>query len=264
MIIVNKLTTIENVWIYFYVLIFLIGLSVGSFFNVVIFRFGTGKSIVKGRSKCPNCDSVIRWFNLVPVLSYFMLQSRCRACNKKISPLYPVVEISTAAILLLLFLNTPVVSHLTALNAFIILFLVLVIFLDIRYLIIPDKILILLAIAAVGLKLLTGNANFIHLFISALGLTAFFAILYTVSRGEWIGLGDIKLIFFIGFLLGYPMGYLAIVTAVWLAAIFSIILLATGKANVKTEIPFGSFLSAATIIFIIFNNELQEITKYFQ
>jgi len=242
---------------------FLIGLSIGSFFNVVIFRFGTNKSIIRGRSKCTNCDSVIKWFDLVPLFSYFILRSRCRKCKEKISPLYPVVEISTATILLLLFLSTPVISYLMVLSAFIILLLILIAFFDIRYFIIPDKILALLAIAAVSLKLLTDNADFPHLLISTLGLTTFFAILYIASKGKWIGLGDIKLIFLMGFLLGYPMNYLAIVTAIWLATIFSIILLIQKKATAKTKIPFGSFLSIATIIFIIFSNELREITKYF-
>jgi len=146
------------------------------------------------------------------------------------------------------------VSYLTALNAFIVLLLVLVVFLDIFYFTIPDRMLVLLAITTVGLKLLTGNADFYHLLISALGLTAFFAILFLVSKGKWIGFGDIKLIFLIGFMLGYPMGYLAIVAAVWLAAVFSITLLLTKRATAKTEIPFGSFLSVATIIFIIFSN----------
>ncbi len=249
--------------IYYYFLIFLVGLILGSFFNVIIFRFNTEKSVIKGRSKCANCDSVIRCLDLIPVFSFFFLRGRCRNCSVKISPLYPIVEIATAITLLLFFLNTPSISYSTGINALIILFLTLIIFIDIRYLIIPDKILILLAGAVVGSKLLIDNADFYWLLISAFGLTSFFAILYVVSKGRWIGFGDIKLIFLIVFLLGYPMGYLAIVTAVWLAAIFSIILLAIGKANAKTEIPFGSFLSTATIIFITFNDKLQEISKYF-
>lgn len=262
--------------IYFYIFIFLIGLSIGSFFNVVIFRFNSGEDIVKGRSKCANCDSVIKWFNLVPVLSYFILRGRCRDCSVKISPLYPVVEMTVAITLLLFFWNIPSISYSAGINAFIILLLTLIIFIDVRYLIIPDKILILLAGAIVGSKLLAylslslenlgglaDNAGFYQLLISALGLTSFFAILYIISKGKWIGLGDIKLIFLIGLLLGYPLGYLAIVAAVWLAAIFSMFLLIAGKANAKTEIPFGSFLATATIIFITFNNELQEASKYF-
>lgn len=248
---------------YHYILIFLVGLSVGSFFNAIIFRLNSEKSVVKGRSECPNCSSVIRWFDLVPIFSYFVLRGRCRECKKNISPLYPIVEIFTAITLLLLFLNTPAVSYLTALGALIVLLLVLVIFLDIRYFIIPDRILALLAIAAIGLKLLNSNTDFTYLLISALGLTSFFAILFLASKGRWMGLGDVKLIFLIGLLLGYPLGYLAVISAIWLAAIFSIILLISGKATAKTEIPFGSFLSLATITFIVFGNELQKITRYF-
>jgi prepilin signal peptidase PulO-like enzyme (type II secretory pathway) len=256
---------------YYYILIVLVGLALGSFFNVVIFRFETGKSVVKGRSKCLKCGLVIRWFGLIPVFSYFILRGRCEKCNIGISPLYPIVEATTAVSLLLLFLNTPATSYLTMISAFVVVLLVLIIFIDIRYLIIPDKILILIAASIIVLRFNLNTTDFYRLFtvslpnllISAFGLTSFFAILYIVSKGKWIGLGDIKLIFLIGLLLGYPMGYLSIITAVWLAAIFSITLLALGRANAKTEIPFGSFLSAAAIIFIIFSNELQKISRYF-
>ncbi len=248
----------------YYTIILLTGLAVGSFFNVIIFRFNKKRSVIKGRSKCLNCNLAVRWFDLIPVFSYFALRGRCRKCNINISPLYPTVEITTATLLLLLFLNTPLVSTLSMVNAVIVLLLTLITFIDLRYLIIPDKVLILLVIASVSSKMLTGDTDFYWLLISAFGLTLFFAILYLVSKGRWIGLGDIKLIFLIGFLLGYPMGYLAIVTAVWLAAIFSISLLLTKKVTVKTEIPFGSFLSIATIIFVIYNYEFQKIAKYFQ
>src|SRR3989338_5325553 len=144
----------------FYLFIFLVGLSVGSFFNVIIFRFGTGKSVVKGRSNCLNCGSVIRWLDLIPVFSYFVLRGKCKSCGISISPLYPVVEITTGALLLLLFLNTPVISYMTMISAFVIAFLVLIIFIDIRYLIIPDKILFLLIGAVICSKLLADNADF--------------------------------------------------------------------------------------------------------
>lgn len=249
--------------VYYYVFIFLIGLVLGSFFNVIIFRFNTGRGVIKGRSKCIKCRSIIKWFDLVPVLSYFLLKGRCRKCKGRISPLYPIVEISTAATLLLLFLRTPVVSYLTALNVLIVLLFVLILFLDIRYFIIPDKILILLIVVVAGLKLTSGNTNFFYLLISALGLTAFFAILFLVSKGGWIGLGDVKLIFLIGLLLEYPASYVAIISSVWLATGFSIALLVLKRATMKTEVPFGSFLSVTTIIFLIFNNELQKISRYF-
>lgn len=247
---------------YYYILIFLIGLSVGSFFNVVIFRFNTGKGIVKGRSKCIKCNSVIKWSDLIPVFSYIALRGECRECKNKISLFYPVVEISTAIMFLLLFLNIETMSYMTLVNAFVILLFSLIIFFDIRYLIIPDKVLALLA-AAVLLKFAIDTRSFYYLLISAFGPTLFFAILFLASKGKWIGFGDIKLTFLIGFLFGYPMGYLTIVAAVWLATIVSIILLVTKRVSIKTEIPFGAFLSITSVIFIIFSNEIQKISKYF-
>lgn len=248
---------------FYYVFIFLIGLSLGSFLNVVIFRFNTGHSAVRGKSKCVNCQLTIRWFDLMPVLSYFLLGGKCRNCRKKISPMYPVVELSVAVILLLFFSNIQQPSYLAALNALIILLFTLIIFLDVRYFIIPDKILASLAIVTTGSKLLDGNTDFSHLLIFALGLTSFFAILFLVSRGKWIGFGDVKLILLIGFLLGYPLSYLAVILSIWIAAIFSIILLIAKRATAKTEISFGAFLSAITVVFIIFGHELQKISQYF-
>lgn len=235
----------------------------GSFFNVIIFRFNTGRGVIKGRSRCDNCLSIIKWFDLIPVLSFFILRGRCRKCKEKMSPLYPIVEISTATALIMLLLKTTVLSYLTALNIFIVLLFVLIVFIDARYLIIPDKVLILLLVTAISLKIAGSNANPLSLLISSLGLTSFFAILFLVSKGRWIGLGDIKLIFIVSLLLGYPLSYIALVSSVWAASIFSLTLLAAKRATLKTEIPFGAFLSVTTIIFVVFNHGLQEISKYF-
>ena len=241
----------------------MIGLALGSFLNVVIFRFRDGKSVFTGRSQCLKCFSTIRWFDLVPVISYFFLKGRCRNCKEKISPLYPVVELVTAVVLFTLFWGAQETSLFLLLKAAMVATFIVVLFMDMVHFIIPDKSVLLLASLTVILKLSTSQKAFLNPLIFALVLTSFFAIIFLVSKGRWIGFGDIKLIFVIGFLFGYPLGYLAIVVAVWIAFIFSIILLAAGKANMKTEIPFGSFLSASAIFFIIFGNELQKITQYF-
>jgi prepilin signal peptidase PulO-like enzyme (type II secretory pathway) len=246
-----------------YFFIFLIGLAIGSFFNVVIFRFNTNESFVKGRSRCLNCGSNIKWFDMIPVISYFLLKRRCRKCQVKISPLYPLVEFLTALILLLWYFNIRSLSLPDIINVFIILIFVLIFFLDFHYFIIPDKILALLVVLLIILKTIATNVNFYQLLISTIGLTSFFVIIFLVSKGKWIGLGDIKLIFIIGFLLGYPASFLCVLGAVWVAAVFSIILLIFKRANLKTEIPFGAFLSIFTIIFLIYNNELQKISEYF-
>ena len=218
---------------------------------------------MRGRSECANCLATIKWFDLIPIISYFLLKRRCRNCKAKISLLYPIVETTIAIVLLLFFLFRPELNMLVLAHAAVIALLTLIFFLDARYLTIPDKILAMLAVLIVGLKMAEGKSGLANILIFPLGLSAFFGILFMVSKGRWIGFGDVKLIFLIGVLLGYPMGYLSIVASVWLATLFSLILIVAGKANGKTEIPFGSFLSAATIIFLIFENELQEISKYF-
>ena len=218
---------------------------------------------MRGRSECANCLATIKWFDLIPIISYFLLKRRCRNCKAKISLLYPIVETTIAIVLLLFFLFRPELNMLVLAHAAVIALLTLIFFLDARYLTIPDKILAMLAVLIIGLNMAEGKFGLANTLIFPLGLSAFFGILFMVSKGRWIGLGDVKLIFLIGVSLGYPMGYLSIVASVWLATLFSLILIVAGKANGKTEIPFGSFLSAATIIFLIFENELQEISKYF-
>ena len=221
---------------------------------------------MRGRSECANCLATIKWFDLIPIISYFLLKRRCRNCKAKISLLYPIVETTIAIVLLLFFLFRPELVYVNiVMLAYVVVvaLLMLIFFLDARYLIIPDKILAMLAVLIIGLNMAEGKFGLANTLIFPLGLSAFFGILFMVSKGRWIGFGDVKLIFLIGVLLGYPMGYLSIVASVWLATLFSLILIVAGKANGKTEIPFGSFLSAATIIFLIFENELQEISKYF-
>ena len=196
---------------------------------------------MRGRSECANCLATIKWFDLIPIISYFLLKRRCRNCKAKISLLYPIVETTIAIVLLLFFLFRPELVYVNiVMLAYVVVvaLLMLIFFLDARYLIIPDKILAMLAVLIVGLKMAEGKSGLANTLIFPLGLSAFFGILFMVSKGRWIGLGDVKLIFLIGVLLGYPMGYLSIVASVWLATLFSLILIVAGKTNRKTEIPF--------------------------
>ena len=87
-----------------------------------------------------------------------------------------------------------------------------------------------------------------------------FAIIYIVSNGKWVGFGDAKLLFLIGLVLGYPLGFLSMIISVWIAALVGIVLMLSGKANRKTALPFGSFLAGVSILIIVFQNE---ITAYF-
>lgn len=248
--------------LYSYIFIFVVGLVLGSFFNAFIFRFNTGLSVTRGRSRCRNCKSTIRWFDLVPVISFLFLKGECRNCKKQISFVYPVTELVTALAVLTFFTQIKSFDIIGALNLTIILTLILIAFTDIMHFIIPDNLVILLVIAAIILKLATG-ANLLLLSTFALGLSAFFAILFIISKGKWLGFGDVKLTFAIALILGYPLGYLSVVLAIWAATVFSLILIVAKKADLKTAIPLGSFLSFSTVVFIIFNSEIQKIAQYF-
>lgn len=201
---------------------------------------------------------------MIPVISYFVLKGKCRNCKVSIPPLYVVVEIVTAAVLVALVAQIGILANpvLLVLMSAIVLTLVLIAFLDLKYMVIPDKLVLLLLGASLAEKLVTG-ADLKPLLISALGMSAVFAILFIVSRGKWVGLGDAKLIFFIGFALGYPLGYLSVVFAIWAAGLFSVILLVSKRATMKTQIPLGTFLALVTILLIIYQNELWELTYRF-
>ena len=135
---------------------------------------------------------------------------------------------------------------------------VALIFFDALYLILPDKIVLALGGVAVIYGAVLRNSDFINLLVSGFSFGLAFAILYVVSRGRWMGFGDVKLAFVIGSILGYPLGFFAIIVAIWVAALAGVVLMALKKANLKTALPFGSFMAGSTIIFVIFKNVIEE------
>src|SRR3989344_79941 len=122
------------------IFVFIIGLLVGSFFNVVISRLDREGGILMGRSHCPKCKSQLAWHDLIPLLSYLLLRGRCRNCKESISPIYPVVELTTAIILVLFYLKIGLPLDIGSSYYLIILsFFILIIFFDYLYYVIPDK-----------------------------------------------------------------------------------------------------------------------------
>lgn len=229
------------------------GLVLGSFLSVIVFRLDNKKGIVSGRSECPECLSRLKWYDLVPLLSYFYLRGKCRYCKIKISAIYPVMEATTGSVFgLYCFMNGPCfyVDNFYALAMIFVLLALL--FFDYVYLILPDKMIILGLIAAFSYMAVLNPGTLVPALITGFVLSSFFAILYLVSWGQWIGFGDAKLAFLIGFVLGYPNGLWSVLIAVWAGAIWGMGLILLGKANLKTQLPFGSFMAGAAIILIIF------------
>jgi len=241
-------------------IILIIGLSVGSFLNVVIFRLDKRGGILTGRSECRSCKNVLKWYDLIPIFSFLILWGRCRYCKKNISRIYPFVEIITAISFWAYFyfrgFTAGSIYDLVLISALIVLM-----FFDLLYFIIPDKIIFPLIVLALVYNF--RMPDFENHLSTALILAAIFAIMHMVSRGHWMGLGDAKLVFLIGVVFGYPLGILSVLLSVWTAALIGMGLVVARKATLKTALPLGTFLASSSIIFIIFQNELQKIFRIF-
>lgn len=243
-----------------WILIFIVGLSVGSFLNVVIFRLGKKKGILFGRSECPHCGRVLKWYDLIPIASLLVLRGRCRHCKKNISRIYPSVEIITAISFWAYFyfkgFSAGNIYDLVLISAFIVL-----IFFDLLYFLVPDKIVFPLITLALIYNFAAPDIK--SRLATALILAAIFAIMHLGSRGRWVGLGDAKLVFLVGMVFGYPLGVMSVLLSVWTAALIGIGLVAAKRATLKTALPLGTFLASSSIIFIIFQNELQKIAQVY-
>ncbi len=257
--------------IFFYFSAFILGAGIGSFLWVIVLRFDKKEQFVCGRSKCPVCGHILKWQENVPLLSFIFLRGHCSACHKKISLLYPLTELMAGLLFMLalyLTFHEPVTmaNHL-AFYYFITLllyyfitfsFLLLIFLFDYQYLLIPDKI-SLPAIIAVAFFQLVLTAflnfspnflipNFLFLIFSAIIISSFFAAQYFFSRGRWVGGGDIRLGFLIGLILGWPKALAALGLAYLLGLCYALPVLILKKKNLKSQIPFGVFLTTATLI----------------
>jgi leader peptidase (prepilin peptidase) / N-methyltransferase len=254
------------------IFVFLFGIIIGSFLNAVIYRLSVeegkkGGSALRGRSYCPDCRHNLSWLDLIPVISFVLLQGRCRYCRKQISWQYPLVELGTA---LLFMAGTGVLQteHVFYLLYFwVIASLLVVLFVyDLRHYILPDKI----VFPAIGIVfgyrvfefLSFSNWNLIEnwslkienviLFVNPLfaGILAsvFFLTIFLFSRGRAMGFGDVKLAFFMGLFLGWPNIVVALFAAFMAGAVVGLALILLKKKGMKSEVPFGPFLIGGTFV----------------
>ncbi|HBY20539.1 MAG: hypothetical protein A2Y24_07955 [Clostridiales bacterium GWE2_32_10] len=235
-------------------LIILVGLMVGSFLNVCIYRIPREESVVLGSSHCTSCSEKIRWYDLIPVLSYLMLKGKCRKCKSKISIKYPMVEVLNAVLYLILFYkyDLAVNFYIFATMASIC---ILIAFIDYEHQIIPDRLVILTLLAALSYRIYSSVQSNVYWIIydgliAAFGVFLIFLLLMVFSRGG-MGGGDVKLIFPIGLMFGVErIAYVLLISSV-LASIYGVILLITKKANRKTPIPFGTFLAMGVYVMLV-------------
>ena len=249
-----------------YILSFIIGAAIGSFLNVVIYRLPEGKSVVKNRSSCTKCRAKLKPFDLIPVLSFFLLKGKCRSCKTKISWQYPVVEIVTGLLFVFIayyyHLSTTVIDAFAIRDAVFVCALLIIFVTDLKKFLIFDVITIPITVfaLAVNLYLYSSVTDFwqllAYLIVAMVVGAGFFYLQYFFSKGKWIGFGDVKMGLMMGAMLSWPKILAALFIAYILGAIYSLIVLALKKKKMQSQVPFGVFLSLATLITLFYGGRI--------
>jgi len=259
-----------NLMIMLFILSVIIGLAIGSFLNVVIYRLPRGESLITPPSHCPNCKSRILWYDNLPILSYLLLKGRCRKCKKPIPWRYPMVEGICALFFFLLFWHySPSIS----INLFFILalikallfvsILIPVFFIDIEHQIIPDSLSYTLFASVVSIS---GFQGYLipSLKGAAVGAGIFLLIFYLsliFLHQPGMGIGDIKIAAGIGAFFGWEMALLAFFLSFFTGAVIAGVFLLLHLKQMKDRIPFGPFLVVGAFITLFFGKNI--INLYF-
>jgi leader peptidase (prepilin peptidase)/N-methyltransferase len=245
------------------IFVFMIGIVIGSFLNVCIYRVPLGVSIAKGRSACPQCGATLTAPDLVPVLSYLALRGKCRHCGARISPIYPVVEGATGVLFLLLYLKTGLSWDLPVYAALVSL-LIAIAFVDYKHMIIPNGFVIaglIIGIIKLAVSIFTdafGSWTLYAIGFAAGALPLLLVMLFCalILKKEAVGGGDIKLMAFAGLILGWQLVIPAYLIGIITGAVAGLVLMAAGKKQRGDEIPFGPFLCFGILVSVFFGNEL--------
>lgn len=265
--------------------LFILGLVIGSFLNVVSLRYNgehfiLNPRVIGGRSHCPHCKKTLRWFELVPLLSFLLQSGRCRRCRARLSIQYPIIELLCGVTFVLvpwrvmtLFVTAPSLLIWLFAGLWILTFIVIILAatIDLRTGILPDELnvalgIIAVCLAATAVALPNGGASLLgtlgNVFIVPGGVLVsraigtivgfvFFEFLLLVTRGRGIGMGDVKLALPLGFLLGYPDILPVIGFAFIFGAIWGMSLIILKKKTIKGALPFCPFLGFA-VAFVFF------------
>lgn len=268
-----------------YVFIFILGAVIGSFLNVVIHRVPNDESIVFPNSACPRCKTPIKGYDNIPILSWLILGGKCRSCAEPISVRYPAVELLTAILFALVYWKTgltPILPVYLALVAAI----VALIFIDAGHMILPNVITYPMLVLAFAVRIifpivlatnyfsdtrifpvtyLAGQpAWLVSLFGAVLGALVGGGSLWLIGevwkrlRGvDAMGLGDVKMMLGIGALIGWRLAFLSIFLGAFSGAVIGILVIARQKEkDLQTQIPFGIFLGAGSILALLFGEQL--------
>jgi len=241
------------------VFIFLMGLCIGSFLNVCIYRLPESKSIVHPRSMCPNCDTLIPFYDNIPLFSYLWLKGQCRRCKVKISMRYPMVELLGGLVALGTYLRFGLTIETLIYYVFIAALLV-VTFIDLDHRIIPDVITLpgipICFAASFALPAITYKDALLGILVGG-GSLFIVAWVYTLlTKKEGMGGGDIKLLAMMGAIVGWQGVLFTIFVASLVGTLAGFAVMLQSRKGMKLAVPFGPFLSIGSITYIFFGTEL--------
>lgn len=259
------------------VYIFCFGLIIGSFLNALIWRLHSGDSMMT-RSMCPKCKHQLAWYDNIPLVSFVLLGGRCRYCRQAISWQYPAVELTVGILFVLVFQQAasyfflPSVFLILIKSWFVVAVMVLIFVYDLRWYLILDKVTLPAGIVLSAFwlieksqqtGLLAARNTWLELLITLAIGYGFFALQYYGSKGKWLGGGDVKLGLVMALALATPNRIMAaIFLAYIMGAATGLVLIAFGKKELGSKLPFGTFLAVATVAVLLYGEPL--ITWYLQ
>lgn len=238
----------------YFILIFLLGLIIGSFLNVCIYRIPQNQSIAFPASHCPECQNELRWWYLFPIFSFVFLKGRCAYCARKISIRYPIVELINGLLYLAVFYSFGL-TWATLQGLILVSTLLVVSLIDLDHRIIPNQIVIFLVIVSIPLHLLVPNLTWLQMLWGFLVGGGLLLIIAVLSRGG-MGGGDIKLMAALGLYLGWEQILMAIFIASLIGSVVGIVLMLFFGKGRKTAIPFGPFLAMGTLVCYLWSDRL--------
>lgn len=240
------------------ILLTFLGLCLGSFTTLLIHRLHHDeKGIIVGRSRCPHCQTTLKWYNLFPVFSWLFQRGKCNYCHTKISPIYPLIELSFGVTFFLI--AQKFLPEIITLPLLIASFLALILFwYDARYFQVDTRI----VWPAIGGALLWAffreESIQSYLLGGSIGYI-FYAAQYYLSKGKWVGSGDQLLGLYMGLLLGWQQTLGALFLAYILGSIVAIPLLIAKKAHPKTMLPMGAFLMPALLLMLYCGQDIVDL-----
>ncbi len=250
------------------VFVFVFGSLIGSFLNVVILRYGTGRGY-GGRSKCAVTGKTLEWYELIPIVSFIIQGGRTRHGGARISWQYPLVEFFTGAGFVaivhkffpLLYVR-PQSFLLNIFFYFVVYSILLVIFVyDYRHQVIPDN--FLYPLGVLSLVALVYSSAPLTYYVAGPLLALPLLLLWYLTRGKGMGFGDVKLMLPFGWLLGISSGYAGLLLAFWCGAFVGLLLVAFHARGWKSQIPFGPFLIVGAVIAFLYNVDMNSIAMFF-